>query len=145
MDQSGHVPSNYALPYDLFGSRMVLKTINGVFWFRFVLLCWFCWVFFTFEIDVAFNCFFLPWKSIVLSGLFLSLLSDSSINALPGLESSSESSAIFSFASCSPIWEKHFYPTSSNFPIHSFSLLCMWLCYCYLYKPIFTCHCLPLI
>lgn len=145
MGQSGHVSSSYAHPCSLSGTPMVPKIINDVVWF-----CQFFFgvclvVFFLIETDVPFIFFFLPWKSIVLSILFLSLLSEPSISAPPGLGSSSESSAIFSFASCSPVREKHFYPAMGNFPTRSFSSLYMLFCYYYLYKLIFTCHCLPLI
>lgn len=119
----------------------------ALIWFPKSSMMWFGFAFFflLIENDVPFNCFFLPSKSIVLYLLFLSLLSAFSISAPPGLGSPSASSAVFSFASCSPVWEKHFYPTMGNFPTHSFSLFHMLFCYYYLYKSIFNCHFLPLI
>lgn len=163
MGPSGHVLSNYALPHDLFYSHMVSYVINhnqvcfvGFFFGGWgVLLIWFCVC--AVCLLTCFLCLFFWLKPIF--PLTASFFPESllyflhcsclcfvfSVSAPPGLESSSESSAIFSLASCTPIWEKHFYFSMDNFLINSFSLLYTLFCYCYLYKLIFTCHCVPLI
>lgn len=152
---TSQITCHQTMPFIAISLSLIWFLKSSMMWFGFA-GCFCClgffweggevgWWWFWLKLMFPLTAFFLPGKSIVLSALFLSLLPDSSISAPPGLESSSESSAIFSFASCSPVWEKHFYPTMGNFPTHSFSLFCMLFCYYYLYKPIFTCHCLPLI